>query len=197
MHEPKTWHVSSPVHVAQVLRALAAHDAREEQAAKREEEAETNALSELRSSWHVSQPRPATAGGGAPSPLGGGAAAWEAASAAASPARPATGALPRGGSTLVCTILSTWGDQNYFGLAGLQLLGVDGAPFELRADQLKADPADLNEMSVGNHTHLRHPKIVWAVHIYQTYLRSSAVHVARDTYLRSSAVHMARDTYPQ
>ena len=143
--------------MAQVLRALDAHDAREEQAARQQEEAETNAISELRSSWHVSQPRPATAGGNAPSPLGG-AAAWEAASAAASPARPATGAAPRGGSTLVCTILSTWGDQNYFGLAGLQLIGVDGAPMELGAAQLKADPADLNEMSVGYY--LPYPKIV-------------------------------------
>ena len=63
------------------------------------------------------------------------------------------GILPLGWHTVAsvihCTILSTWGDQHYFGLAGLQVVDDAGKPLPLAASQLRASPSDLNEMG-GN-----------------------------------------------
>lgn len=54
-----------------------------------------------------------------------------------------------GGSRLVLTVMSTWGDHDYFGLAGLELLDEAASPISLRVDMLKATPADLNELHGG------------------------------------------------
>ena len=60
----------------------------------------------------------------------------------------AAGDVPRGG-VLHCTILGTWGDPHYHGLAALELLDAAGTPLVLRREQVSADPADLNEMQGG------------------------------------------------
>ena len=89
--------------------------------------------------------------GGAPtlSHAGGG----EAAPSVPSPAAHLHWTPPPGsassGTQLVCTVLSTWGDANYFGLAGLQLLGERGEVLPLTPSMLSASPADLNEMQPG------------------------------------------------
>ena len=60
----------------------------------------------------------------------------------------AAGDVPHGG-VLHCTILGTWGDPHYHGLAALELLDAAGAPLVLRGEQVSADPADLNAMQGG------------------------------------------------
>lgn len=45
---------------------------------------------------------------------------------------------------LTMVLLDTWGDSHFVGLSGLQLLGPCGQPLPLGADQLAADPPDLN-----------------------------------------------------
>ena len=54
-----------------------------------------------------------------------------------------------GGGVLLCTVLGTWGDPHYHGLAGLELLDAQGAPLATRREQLSADPADLNAIGGG------------------------------------------------
>ena len=55
------------------------------------------------------------------------------------------------GAQLVCTILSTWGDANYYGLAGLELLGEKGERVPVTVPMLAASPRDLNELQPGSH----------------------------------------------
>lgn len=45
---------------------------------------------------------------------------------------------------LTLVLLDTWGDCHFVGLSGLQLLGPGGQPLPLAAEQLSADPPDLN-----------------------------------------------------
>ena len=45
---------------------------------------------------------------------------------------------------LTFVLLDTWGDSHFVGLSGLQVLGADGEPVPLGAEQLAADPPDLN-----------------------------------------------------
>ena len=98
---------------------------------------------------------PASAGGGPPpptvSPAAAAAAATAAVAAAAATASACGGASaePARGRTLVLTVLSTWGDAAYFGLAGLQVLDADGHPIPLTREQLTASPRDLSELSGG------------------------------------------------
>lgn len=54
------------------------------------------------------------------------------------------------GKVLRLTFLSTWGDMNYFGLSGLQLIDDKGLPLSLTIEQLQASPSDLNERSGGS-----------------------------------------------
>lgn len=60
---------------------------------------------------------------------------------------------PRGsyitGAQVKCTVLSTWGDSNYYGLAGLQLIDETGTPLRLAPSQIRASPSDLNEHGAG------------------------------------------------
>jgi len=65
----------------------------------------------------------------------------------------AAGPSPRGahgqarglkGRVLRITVLSTWGDMYYMGLAGLQVLGTKGEPIALQPSALDACPRDLN-----------------------------------------------------
>jgi hypothetical protein len=79
--------------------------------------------------------------------LGGGGAPLEDRPAHSAPGRAASEA-PHGG-VLHCTILGTWGDPHYHGLAALELLDAAGVPLVLRREQVSADPADLNEMQGG------------------------------------------------
>ncbi|KAL4434260.1 hypothetical protein ABPG75_000701 [Micractinium tetrahymenae] len=60
-----------------------------------------------------------------------------------------TSAAPSPAALLHCqeltlVLLDTWGDSHFVGLSGLQLLGPDGQPLPLGAEQLAADPPDLN-----------------------------------------------------
>ena len=73
-------------------------------------------------------------------------AAAAAATAAAAAAAAGSGCV---GTTLTLTILSTWGDRNYFGLAGLELLDCQGMSIPMHAGLLHASPADLNELHGG------------------------------------------------
>mmetsp|Transcript_6886 Transcript_6886/g.20104 ORF Transcript_6886/g.20104 Transcript_6886/m.20104 type:complete len:781 (+) Transcript_6886:3-2345(+) len=47
---------------------------------------------------------------------------------------------------LVIEVVSTWGDEFYVGLAGLELLDDKGCPMEITMDHLTAEPLDLNVM---------------------------------------------------
>ena len=53
------------------------------------------------------------------------------------------------GTSLVLTVISNWGDPNYYGLAGLEVLDERGQVIHLTVDQLNASPADLNELNPG------------------------------------------------
>ncbi|KAK9830170.1 hypothetical protein WJX72_010127 [[Myrmecia] bisecta] len=43
-------------------------------------------------------------------------------------------------------ILGTWGDENYVGMTGVQVLGAHGQPLPLRPADITADPRDLNDL---------------------------------------------------
>lgn len=58
------------------------------------------------------------------------------------------GDAPRG-RVLRLEILSNWGDNNYFGLAGLAVLTLGGEVVPIEAAQLTSDPADLNQLDGG------------------------------------------------
>ncbi len=47
---------------------------------------------------------------------------------------------------LILRILSTWGDQYYYGLAGLSVYGPDGTPYPLTVAMIHPEPRDLNAM---------------------------------------------------
>ncbi|XP_062508912.1 katanin-interacting protein-like isoform X2 [Corticium candelabrum] len=50
------------------------------------------------------------------------------------------------GRRLQLSFLTTWGDQYYLGLTGIEVLGCDGLPITLSEEQLQATPRDLNDL---------------------------------------------------
>lgn len=52
------------------------------------------------------------------------------------------------GSKLVFNIRSTWGDQHYIGLNGIEVFGIDGKPVEI--SDISANPSDINTLDGYN-----------------------------------------------
>lgn len=53
-------------------------------------------------------------------------------------------------STVELLIHSTWGDVDYVGLTGIQVVGATGDVIPLRADQITTTPRDLSAIGVRN-----------------------------------------------
>ena len=51
--------------------------------------------------------------------------------------------LPKG-KTLNFEILSTWDDQHYVGLAGIEIFTSEGISVQLHPNQIQAEPKDIN-----------------------------------------------------
>lgn len=130
----------------QILNLLEARDEMEELAERRrQQQAESEVEQEL-----MLTARPSTASGHSELFDGLGSTSEAATPSSAADAPWATDLRSAAtGTELRCTILSTWGDNNYFGLAGLQILDEQGMSIYLYPDQLKACPSDLNELNGG------------------------------------------------
>ena len=53
---------------------------------------------------------------------------------------------PLVGRVLTLTFLATWGDEDYLGLSGVEVIGVEGLPLTITGEMLSARPASLNEL---------------------------------------------------
>jgi len=67
--------------------------------------------------------------------------------------------MPKGRKIKI-KIYSTWGDQYYLGLAGIELFDAFGKPLKISKKQISADPPDINILPGNNNDPRTIDKIV-------------------------------------